>query len=129
MSAVNSTSVNYKFPGALWFLYGILRIIMAVLLVVFSSTARLMFGSLLTRVPHPLALTFVFEVVYWIIIAWCVVCALLSFLAAGASLAETRSAGRLASIAALVSLPDVPFGLVLGVYTLLVFQPGRAAQS
>jgi hypothetical protein len=109
--------------GALWFVYAILRVIMAVFLVVFSGTMRLMFGALLTRVPHPLAWMSAFVVVYWIVIAWCIVCAILSFIAAGALLVETRAAGSLARTAALVSLPEVPFGLVLGVYTLLIFSP------
>jgi uncharacterized membrane protein len=99
-----------------------MRIAMAVLLVVLSGTARLMFGALLVRVPHPLPWMTFFEVVYWIIIAWCVVCAILSVIAAGALFVESRAGDRLATLAALVCLPEVPFGLVLGVYTLLVFR-------
>lgn len=108
--------------GGWWFAYGIFRITMAVLLVVFHSTAHLMFGSLLTRVPRPLPIMYSFEVVYWIVIAWSVVCAILSVLAGGMLLVESRPAVKLSRIAAFVSLPDVPFGLVLGVYTLLRLQ-------
>lgn len=95
---------------------------MAVLLVVFSSTARLMFGALLTRAPRPLPVMYSFEAIYWIVIAWSVVCAILSILAAGMLLVESRPAAKLARIAAFVSLPDIPFGLVLGTYTLLELQ-------
>lgn len=105
--------------GGLWFVYGVLRIIMAVLLVVFSGTARLMAGAVLTRVPHPLAWMSTFVVFYWIVIAWCIVCVILSFLAAGMLLVESKPAPKLATIAAFVSLPEIPFGLVLGTYTLL----------
>lgn len=123
--------------GGLWFIYGILRITMAVLLVVFSSDARLMFGALLTRVAHPLPIMDSFVALYWVVIAWCVVCAILSFIAAGMLMVESRPAGRVGVIAALVCLPEVPFGLVLGVYTLLRFrslfaregQPERAHQT
>jgi hypothetical protein len=116
------SGVKQQSLGTLWFLYGLLRIISVVFLVIFSGTMRLMFGALLTRVPHPLAWMAAFEAFYWIVIAWCIVCVILSFIAAGALFVETPSAGRAASIAALVCLPEIPFGLVLGVYTLMVFQ-------
>lgn len=122
MESEASPRIKQPTLGALWFLYGLMRITMAVLLVVLSGTARLMFGALLVRVPHPLPWMTFFEVVYWIIIAWCVLCAILSVIAAGALFVESRTAGRLATLAALVCLPEVPFGLVLGVYTLLVFR-------
>lgn len=109
--------------GGLWFVYGILRIIMAVLLVILSGTARLMAGAVLTRVPHPLAWMSTFVAFYWMVIAWCIVCAILSFLAAGMLLVESRPAAHMARVAALISMPEVPFGLVLGVYTLLVLPP------
>lgn len=102
---------------------------MAVLLVVFSSTAHLMFGALLTRVPRPLPVMYSFELVYWIVIAWCVVCAILSVLAAGMLLVESRPAAKLARIAAFASLPDIPFGLVLGAYTLLRLHSARGERT
>lgn len=105
--------------GGLWFVYGILRIVAAVLLVVFIGTARLMAGAVLGRVPHPLGWMSTFLVFYWIVIAWCIVCAILSFLAAGMLLVESRPAAKTATVAAFVSLPDIPLGLVLGVCTLL----------
>lgn len=107
--------------GALWFLYGTFRIVMAVLFLVLSGTARLMAGALLTRVPHPLAWMSAFEALYLTLIAWSVVCAILGLIAAGMLLVEARPAQRLVTAAALVSMPEVPFGLVLGVYTLIVF--------
>ena len=115
-----SEFVNHRGFGTLWLLYGVLRIAMAAFLVVFSATARLMFGALLSRVPNPFTWMSLFMALYWIVIAWCIVCAILSFLAAGALLGRRHSAQRAGMIAALVSLPEIPFGLVLGVYTLLV---------
>jgi uncharacterized membrane protein len=106
-----------------------MRIVMAVLLVVLSGTARLMFGALLVRVPHPLAWMMLFHVLYWIIVAWCVVCAILSFIGAGALFVESLAAARLATMAALICLPEIPFGLVLGVYTLVVFRGNRSNQA
>jgi hypothetical protein len=115
--------------GGLWFVYGILRIVMAVLLVVFSGTARLMAGAVLTRVPHPLAWMSTFVAFYWLVIAWCVVCAILSFLAAGMLLVESRPAAKVATIVAYVSLPEIPFGLLLGTYTLLRLHAMPAADT
>jgi hypothetical protein len=128
MPPATARSANERTLGALWLLYGVLRIVMAALLVVFSATARLMAGALLTRVPNPLTMMFLFEVLYWIIIAWCIACAILSSLAAGALTSGSHSAPGLAVIASFVSLPELPFGLILGVYTLLVFHQ-RAATA
>jgi hypothetical protein len=116
-----SPSRPQRTVGTLWLLYGVARIAMASLLVVFSETPRLMAGALLTRVPNPFALMSIFELFYWIIIAWCIVCAILSFWAGANLPSASPSARRLAIIASFVSLPDLPFGLILGVYTLLVF--------
>jgi hypothetical protein len=113
--------MNQRSLATLWLFYGVLRIAMAAFLLVFSATARLMAGALLTRVPNPLTMMSFFEFLYWIVIAWCIACAILSFGAAAALWSSTRSAPPMAVIASLVSLPEVPFGLMLGVYTLFVF--------
>jgi hypothetical protein len=127
MALVESVAANQGRLGTFWLLYGVLRIAMAAFLVVFSATMRLMAGALLTRVPDPFTWMAVFEMLYWIIIAWCVGCAILSFFAAGALLSGRSSARRLAILASFFSLPELPCGLILGVYTLLIFYPRRAA--
>lgn len=97
MSASASPFVNRRSRAALWSLYGVLRIAMAALLVVFSATARLIAGALLTRVPNPLTMMALFEVLYWIIIPWCIVCAILSFWAAGVRPARIQARASLSS--------------------------------
>ena len=54
----SATSSNDRFRtlGGLWIVYGIIRLIMAAFLIIFSDTATLMFGALLNRVPNPFAL-------------------------------------------------------------------------
>ncbi|HTS13619.1 MAG TPA: hypothetical protein VMH00_15985 [Candidatus Limnocylindrales bacterium] len=116
-----SAATNRKGLGTLWILYALLRIAGAALLVVFSATATLMAGALLTRVPDPLTMMSLFHVLYWIVICHCIVCALLGLFAGRALLAGDGSARRLAVLASLVSLPEIPFGLVLGTYTLFAF--------
>jgi hypothetical protein len=119
---MNTTDSIGGYPrslGTLWFLYGVLRIAAAAFLVVFSATFTLMAGALLTRVPDPFAWMSFFHFLFWLVIAWCIVCAILSFMAAGALLSRRGGGPRLAALASFVSLPEIPFGIVLGVYTLL----------
>jgi hypothetical protein len=101
-------------------IYGVLRVAMTVWLIGFHITATLMFGALLTRVPDPFSLMAVFHFVYAGIIIWSGVCAVLGILAGIALLAGQGAARILAIVAALVSLPEFPFGIMLGVYTLVV---------
>jgi hypothetical protein len=119
VAASTPTGVHLRTLGALWFMYGVFRIASAAFLLVFSADFTLMAGALLTRVPTPFAWMSAFHLLFWLIIAWCVACAILSFLAAGALLAGSASAVKLATIAAVVSLPELPFGVILGTYTLL----------
>lgn len=123
MTTADSTAVYPRTLGMLWLLYGMLRIVAAAFLVVFSATFTLMAGALLTRVQNPFAWMSVFHFLFWVVIAWCIVCAILSFFAAGALLSGQSSKPRLATLASFVCLPEFPFGIVLGVYTLLLLGP------
>lgn len=115
--------------GVLWFVYGVLRIAGAAFLVVFSATFTLMAGALLTRVAYPLAWMSAYHFFFWVVIAWCIACAILSFFAAGALMAGQGAARKLAVLASLVCLPELPFGVIIGVYTLLMFGPRAEAAS
>lgn len=123
----NSTDTNPRSLGMLWLLYGVLRAASAAFLVVFSGTFTLMAGAVLTRVPDPFAWMSAFHVVFWLVIAWCIACAILSFFAGAALLSEGGSARRIAIFASFVCLPEIPFGVILGVYTLLFLEPRLAA--
>jgi hypothetical protein len=127
MTTVDSRSVIPRNLGMLWLLYGVLRVVAAVFLVVYSSTATLMAGALMTRVPNPFAMMSEFHFFYLILIAYCIVCAILSFFAAGALVSGQASGCRFAVIAAFVCLPELPLGVILGVYTLLVLGPRPVA--
>jgi hypothetical protein len=114
----NSTTL-----GALWILYGILRLVAAILLLVYTGTATVMFGALLTRVRDPYTLMATFHILY---IAAILVTALsgLFALMAGTSLLTAKSFARgFSLIAAFLSLSDLPLGTTLGIYTLIVFLP------
>jgi len=109
--------------GALWIVYALVRFVAAILLVIFSGTATVMFGALLSRVPDPYTLMTAFHIIY--------ICAVIvTFLSglvglfAGLTLLAGKSAARsLAIVASVLSLCDLPFGTTLGIYTLIVFLP------
>lgn len=58
------TGANGNTLGLLWIVYGIIRLAAAVLLVICTGTATVMFGAPLTRVANPFALMNVFHLFY-----------------------------------------------------------------
>ena len=114
--------------GKFWIVYGVIRLILAVCLFIYSGTATVMFGALLNRVPDPFALMTDFHILYAIIIALSAVCGILGIIAGLALLAGTQSGRMLALIAGFLSLSNIPLGTTLGIYTLIVLLPMRAAQ-
>ncbi len=115
--------------GACWLIYGVLRLIMGILLIPFSPTATVMFGALLTRVPNPYALMADFHFVYVCLIVVSLLGGLLGILAGIALLSNQRSARMLAIVAAFLSISDLPLGLTLGIYTLIMAFSSRWVAS
>jgi hypothetical protein len=124
-SAVGNLSGHRRILGVCWLVYGILRLIMGICLVLFSGTATVMFGALLGRVPDPIALMADFHIVYAGFVVLTVLCGLFGLLAGLALLATQRPARTLALIAAFLSVSDIPSGTTLGIYTLIVLLPLR----
>ena len=59
--------------GILWGAYGVVRLVIALRSVLlYSGTATVMFGALLSRVPNPFALMADFHIFYVILIVWSV---------------------------------------------------------
>jgi hypothetical protein len=112
--------------GVCWLVYGILRLIMGIWLVLFSGTATVMFGALLGRVPNPFALMRDFHVAYTGFVVLTVLCGVLGLLAGLALLANQRPARMLALLAAFLSVSEIPFGTTLGIYTLIILLPLRS---
>jgi hypothetical protein len=119
---------QFRALGGLWIVYGIVRLIMAAFLIIFSGTATLMFGATLNRVPNPFALMTDFHLAYVLMIALSVICGILGIVA-GLALLGGRSGRTVAVIAAFFSLCEIPLGLTLGVYTLIVLLPARAVET
>ena len=111
--------------GILWTIYGISRLIIALVLIFFSGTATLMFGALLSRVANPFALMADFHLVYVCIIIWNILSGIVALVAAADLLARRRSARAIAILAAFIALPVPFFGIMLGIYTLFVLFPSE----
>ena len=124
-SATGKLSGGRRTLGVLWLMYGVFLLVMGICLFLFSATATVMFGAILTRVPNPFTLMADFHIAYICILVLTVLCALFGLLAGLALLANQRSARMLALIAALLSVSEAPFGTTLGIYTLILLLPLR----
>jgi hypothetical protein len=115
--------------GIAWVLYGLLRLIMALGVFIFSPTLTLMWGALLTRVPNPFALMdyFHFFLVFAIILG--IVAGVVSIIAGLSLMSRGAAARSMGLIAAFFGLINGPLGVALGAYTLVVLVPSseRAA--
>ncbi|MGH9743148.1 MAG: hypothetical protein ACRD51_12460 [Candidatus Acidiferrum sp.] len=118
-----NTAGNRRTLGALWIVYAILRLAAAILFVLYSGTATVMFGALLTRVADPYTLMAIFHVLYICGICIAVLAGVLGLLAGIAMLGGKSSARPLALAASFFSLCDLPLGTTLGIYTLIIFLP------
>jgi hypothetical protein len=107
-----------KALGLAWIVYGLFRLAVTVWLVAFTTTATLMFGALLQRVPDPYSLMTAFHVLYSVLIVWSGISAVLGIVAGLAILGGQNAARILVIAAALLALPELPFGVILGVYTM-----------
>jgi hypothetical protein len=114
------TSARPRVLGVCWVVYGVLRLAMTLWLISFTTTATLMFGAMLTRVPDPFTLMSAFHFFYLGVTMWSAASGVVGILAGLTLLAGQRSARTLAIVAALLSLSELPFGIALGTYTLVV---------
>jgi len=128
-SAIGNLNGHRRILALCWVTYGIFRLIMGFCLFLFSGTATVMFGALLSRVANPFALMDDFHIVYVGFLILTVVCGILGILAGLALLANQRSARLLALLAAFLSVSELPFGATLGIYTLILLLPSRSASS
>jgi len=122
-SSRSLASTQPRILGLCWIVYGVLRLAVTFWLLTFTTTATLMFGALLTRVPDPFSLMSLFHFLYLGVIIWSAVSGVVGILAGVTLLSGQRSARPLAIAAALLSLSELPFGIALGVYTLVVMVP------
>jgi hypothetical protein len=118
-----------KALGICWIAYGILRVCLGVVLVFFEPTATVMFGALLGRVADPFTLMGLFHAVYAFAIVLSFVCGLLGIAGGFAILGNARAGRGLLIIASLLALSEMPVGIALGAYTLILLLPGRRMEA
>jgi hypothetical protein len=111
--------------GICWIVYGLLRIVGAVWMIGFSGTATVMFGALLTRVPNAEVMMADFHVIYTCIVVLGFVCGVVGVLAGIALLSGLGAARLLGIVAGVLAVSEIPLGLTLGVWTLVVLLPRR----
>ncbi len=114
--------------GICWIVYGIIRVCIGVGLVVFMPTATVMFGALLGRVPNPYWLMDLFHFLYALAIVVSIVCGLLGIAGGLANLGNPKAGRGLLMVASLLALSEMPLGIALGVYTLIVLLPGSRVE-
>lgn len=109
--------------GVFWLIYGIFRIIATIWMLSFTPVATVMFGALLNRVPNPYPLMSAFHLIYagWIVLS--AASGILGVLAGISLLARAGASRILAVAAALLAVPFIPVGTMLGTYTLVIFVP------
>jgi hypothetical protein len=117
------TASGTKTLGLAWIVYGVWRLAVTLGLILFTTTATLMFGSLLTRVPDPFSLMTEFHILYSVVIVWSGISAVLGIVAGLAMLASQSAPRILIVAAALLALPELPFGVMMGVYTMTHIAP------
>jgi len=123
VQGVDCVYAGHRPLGYCWIAYGILQLIAAVILVVSSGTATVMFGALLVRVADPFTLMTLFHVAYLAAILLLAAGGLAGILAGLALASGAGSGKKLALLAAIVSVSEIPIGTTLGVYTLVTFLP------
>jgi hypothetical protein len=102
---------------------------LGVWLVVFLPTATVMFGALLGRVPNPYWLMDLFHFMYALAIVVSITCGPLGIAGGLANLGNARSGRGLLIVASFLALSEMPLGIALGVYTLIVLLAERNAGS
>jgi hypothetical protein len=128
-SAGGNLRGNRPILGVCWIVYGILRLVLGICLILFSGTATVMFGALLGRVPDPFSLMADFHIVYVGIVILTFLCGVFGVLGGLALVANQRAARTLALIAAFLSVSELPFGTTLGIYTLIVLLPSGGGST
>ena len=115
--------------GILWILYGVLRLVGALGIFLYSGTLTVMWGALLTRVPNPFVLMDIFHLFLIFLIILGIVAGVVSIIAGFTLMSGGRSARTLGLVAAFFGLTNGPLGIALGAYTLVALVPANARNS
>lgn len=114
------TRQPFRVLGVCWLIYGVLAVVFGFWLVAFQNNATMMFGALLGRVSDPFTLMDEFHLLYAAATVLAAVCGLLGIVAGWALLANFRSSRIVVTVAAILSLPRMPLGTALGIFSLIL---------
>jgi hypothetical protein len=128
VSVARNQTGHERILGVCWILYGLLRLGLGLLMFLYSGTATVMFGSTLQQVPNPYALMGAFHLLYAVAIALSALVGVLGVIAGLGLMSGGQSTRTLALIVAVLALSNLPLGTTLGIYTLVVLLPVRAAR-
>jgi hypothetical protein len=118
---IPAVNPNPRTLGTLWILYGLLRLVVAAVMVINWGVATVMFGALLVRVRDDIFWMSVFHFAYAVAIVITILAGIFGLLG-GAALVTGRSSARTLSLtASFFSVSDLPVGTTLGIYTLIAF--------
>ena len=115
--------------GILWTIYGLLRLITALGVFMWSGTLTLIWGALLSRVPNPFALMDDFHAFLILAIIIGTAAGIIAIIAGLALMSGGASARKLGIVAAFFGLIGGPLGIALGAYTLVVLVPADSRIS
>jgi hypothetical protein len=115
--------------GILWVLYGLLRLIGALGVFLYSNVLVLMWGAIITRVPNDIAMMNMFHLFLVFVIILGIVAGVVSIIAGLGLMSSGASAKSLGLVAAFFGLTNGPLGIALGAYTLVVLVPAAGVRS
>jgi uncharacterized membrane protein len=115
--------------GILWVLYGLLRLIGALGIFLYSNVLVLMWGAIITRVPNDMAMMNMFHLFLVFVIILGVVAGVVAIIAGLGLMSSGASARTHGLIAAFFGLTNGPLGIALGAYTLVVLVPAPGARN
>ena len=112
--------------GILWILYGLLRLLGALGVFLYSGTLTLMWGALLSRVPDPFTLMGLFHGFLIFVIVLGIVAGVVCIIAGLNLMSSAASARTLGLVAAFFGLTNGPLGVALGGFTLVFLARANA---
>jgi len=120
---------NLRTLGVLWLVFGVIRALGAVWMVLYSGALTVMWGALLNRVPDPLSWMAMFHLFLTAAIVFYAILAIVSFLAGFSLLTRPTSAKTIGLLAAFLALVSGPLGVALGVATVVLLLPRDSARA
>jgi hypothetical protein len=121
--------VSMRGLGIFWVLYGLLRLIGALGVFLYSNVLVLMWGAIITRVPNDIAMMNMFHGFLLFVILLGIVAGILSIIAGLSLVSSGASARILGLVAAFFGLTNGPLGIALGAYTLVVLVPAAGTRN